>query len=1644
MLINEKRYSVLFRAISVGMLCLFLINSVIFADIEHNTLSPKLLFSDPRNNAEIQAAVICELIEKRAKQWKGKTIEQIYADDILLWKKSTEPIFEGCEFRLELDGIRIYMPNSNICIRYYNSAPLVEQKYGKDGMAKVPESYKVQQAFDLQSSQILHAQKLIPMDTQDIPPMEQISEKAHKLLKMKRIGLNVPRFFIIATDGSGQITITDKLREMFDSIPKPVIVRSAHRAEGVKYPFSGVFDSFGGITVIEPTKAEIIYLESEEFWDEEPKLESLVSAYRLILEGATEGYRAKKYFKEHNITDFDPKQMNAVVMEEIDLDIFGMFMTSSQNNPDEVLIHYQVIDRAAEEEKADLERGSFGQHEEKGGVITYNRKTRQLDQNDLDEQTRDVLIQFGDIAGQIEDMFGVQQIELGAADGKIYVLQSRNINLSDPRDVPRLAHYETMDESLHAIGYGYYYLPILVIDSLGKAYPGYRRSTEYKTLEDAYLASGKRWEGAEWDALEQYEEDKKNEYREELRRFQRKHPEYVLVIKDASAVLDSEMLMGRNYGFINELASQAKVVIRGRNQNAIRHEDWQNVELGALTIIPPEATGWRGFIHDFVCSRENDEHDLWEAFTSPSKKRDNVSVQRVEKLQTGDAINILSNTDGVFVWVGNPLMGNRLVPTKGKPTPELIKVYCAKADERFLQSANRMIGNDRHNVELVGGYPLEELRTILEARETIELYPLRNLEVDPDSSLYEEKPFVESNESTRQEIIDETIEGLKEGFIAYCPGDERFYIVIDNNMGFQYESWTRWEIYDTEGKETVALIPRSMLVDLEEQGKISLRNTVYCFNGSREELYTLLGIIPDEAGSESTSGKNVITDLNVHKTLILGTDWQKTETHVVNNHINRQIIYTVKALPAPGTATKEPSVGAADGFQVIKMKKELGDDEIMEIAEKYRGGETTSAELLGQQLVPGITPSGLYDAFPGLYDNMKLLLRKSIFGTEKSGSVSFKENLEGAEILVIGQADNIINLLNEYPKLKAIHLVDVDKETLRHIDGILAQLKEEKQPLPEIYGYCINALELPDELEGKIDVVAQAGVFDRNWFTKSQLKQAAGQIEKVLKPGGIYRTPRSHELSTFWTYFGESMEQIENFLKVTLLLKSPTPEPTLNSDSIGIRTSPASRKLLQTWQLPVVADRLTADNLTNQTYIEELRQMLGKMNWPVINLDRIEQSPMKKAIVNEMISGATDYSPYRHLDVTLPSQEVIMNAVMHGYDAKVDLHIRRYEDDSEKLEIEVTNKGEGIENPNTLLQKSLDFLSKRYGLRSMDDSAPKNYTGGAGFGAMVLFPDEVIIESNGKKWVRVGSDDKNTKFEYAGESDVKREMGVRITLGWNRELHTRTADGQKDTAATTGNLRSTQDMLNEFTQANGDLISLPLTDPRKPVLLRYSVEELELAGMDNSKKLLQSLQGANSYIELYYSTGKSEEVSQEVYRAFDLDKSRIKEFNERVGGNRTKENTITLFPVLKGEIKTNTDIQRILKDRLGCLSHTETQVIPIGLQNDQGGLIRGTVLGLIAVDIARNKTGNGGKVDPVFMKDYIEPAIKRYNTLCKSLGGADINLTANDITLLATVQERGFNGLLEVLHKLINLLPIIPIDPDELRQIYEYTAKQFA
>lgn len=224
-----------------------------------------------------------------------------------------------------------------------------------------------------------------------------------------------------------------------------------------------------------------------------------------------------------------------------------------------------------------------------------------------------------------------------------------------------------------------------------------------------------------------------------------------------------------------------------------------------------------------------------------------------------------------------------------------------------------------------------------------------------------------------------------------------------------------------------------------------------------------------------------------------------------------------------------------------------------------------------------------------------------------------------------------------------------------------------------------------------------------------------------------------------------------------------------------------------------------------------------------------------------------------------------------------------------------------------------------------------------------------------------------------------------------------------------------------------------LGENKPDTLVRVPVEAIESVGKNNIKDFLATFQEApNGYVELYYMSGIGE-VNERIYQKYGLQKKSLpKNFK------RTRENTVTLFPALKGE-EIN---QSTIVSRLGSLdiSPQDTILSPIGLQYDLVGLIRATILGLKMMDIARQIKEKGVDIikDQAFKDEIQLEILEQLKNACDTNDLKNFDLTPDDIIALATGT---INGIVAALKKLIKLLPITPIDAEELRQIYEH-AKQ--
>lgn len=223
-------------------------------------------------------------------------------------------------------------------------------------------------------------------------------------------------------------------------------------------------------------------------------------------------------------------------------------------------------------------------------------------------------------------------------------------------------------------------------------------------------------------------------------------------------------------------------------------------------------------------------------------------------------------------------------------------------------------------------------------------------------------------------------------------------------------------------------------------------------------------------------------------------------------------------------------------------------------------------------------------------------------------------------------------------------------------------------------------------------------------------------------------------------------------------------------------------------------------------------------------------------------------------------------------------------------------------------------------------------------------------------------------------------------------------------------------------------------------LVRVPVEILDFMDVNNISNFLETFQKPdNRYVELYYMSGMGE-VSEEIYQKYGLKKKTLPK-----GFKRTRQNTITLFPAFKGEELDHA----ALRSRLGSLDLTpeDTILSPIGIRYDSLGLIRGTILGLIMMQIARDinespdllkDTGKYIQLKDRVQKELLEQSKNIWDP------NTEFKFTPEDIENIIGLIAGDKNSILPALNKLIKLLPITPIDVEELRQIFKHAADKFA
>jgi hypothetical protein len=248
---------------------------------------------------------------------------------------------------------------------------------------------------------------------------------------------------------------------------------------------------------------------------------------------------------------------------------------------------------------------------------------------------------------------------------------------------------------------------------------------------------------------------------------------------------------------------------------------------------------------------------------------------------------------------------------------------------------------------------------------------------------------------------------------------------------------------------------------------------------------------------------------------------------------------------------------------------------------------------------------------------------------------------------------------------------------------------------------------------------------------------------------------------------------------------------------------------------------------------------------------------------------------------------------------------------------------------------------------------------------------------------------------------------------------------------------ASQSALN-YAQANGRLLADMVGAGKEPVVLRVPVEILGDTAYPGVKAFLFNfLKSPNCYLELF-SLRAPDAGTRTLHLLYGLEYKELPE-----GFINSTLNTITLLPVNKEEVNEDDNIARaeiggMLKDRLGGMDAKNTIVAPVSFQVDPLDMARGTILGMALLDVARQMdTMRGASLtEDQGFRDKVQISVMEK---LKYIYGIDTlkGIAPEDIINLAIGFKWNKNDFMRAFNRIIRLVPIKPIDKDEVRKVYD-------
>jgi rRNA-processing protein FCF1 len=196
-----------------------------------------------------------------------------------------------------------------------------------------------------------------------------------------------------------------------------------------------------------------------------------------------------------------------------------------------------------------------------------------------------------------------------------------------------------------------------------------------------------------------------------------------------------------------------------------------------------------------------------------------------------------------------------------------------------------------------------------------------------------------------------------------------------------------------------------------------------------------------------------------------------------------QALHESQILPATSAS---PSSMAPD----MEMAHWLTDEAIRAVSARYDAEES------------GITPLADIDGD----QTVKLTLNEIPYVLARNDSALKRRITEDPiEVLSAGRntPGDVKKIISAFPNITALHIVDCDESVFISLNGWIGSGAGGLSRLPRIYGHKINAMELPNEWDGRFDVVIDTNLLDYSHMSVSQIRRIDLEFERVLKVGGL-------------------------------------------------------------------------------------------------------------------------------------------------------------------------------------------------------------------------------------------------------------------------------------------------------------------------------------------------------------------------------------------------------------------------------------------------------------------------------------------------------------------------------------------------------------